>query len=170
MALQQEPLAPDISIQQIQIFLKAVEPGNFSRVGECLNYSTSTISKKITMLEESLGIQLFTRNPHDVVPTPEARMLAAEWRHVIASINNSIASPSHRAGSSDASCIQCMAQGTLYVPRIPSQHCLYIPDCSFASFQSAAALRTPFCFPSSKCATKMTPPRDSLGKKYSIPL
>lgn len=88
--MQHETLAPDISIQQIQIFLKAVELGNFSRVGECLNYSTSTISKKITLLEETLGIKLFIRNPHDVVPTPEARLLASEWRHVIASINNSI--------------------------------------------------------------------------------
>lgn len=84
------PILYNISTQQMQIFLKAVELKNFSRVASYFNFTPSAISKNITSLEEELGIRLFVRGPHELVVTPAGEMLAQEWRHLIGSINNSI--------------------------------------------------------------------------------
>ncbi|MBE6041820.1 MAG: LysR family transcriptional regulator [Clostridiales bacterium] len=81
---------PNITSQQIQIFIKAVELRNFTKVANYLNYTPSMISKTIASLEDELGIKLFTRKPHELVPTPAASMLAKEWRHFIASFTSSI--------------------------------------------------------------------------------
>lgn len=84
------PILYNISTQQIQIFLKAVELKNFSRTASYFHFTPSAISKNITSLEEELGIQLFIRGPHELIITPAGEMLAQEWRHLSGSINNSI--------------------------------------------------------------------------------
>ncbi len=80
----------NISTQQIQIFLKAVETKNFSQVANHFNFTPSMISKTISALEEELDLVLFIRKPHNLSPTPAAEYLANEWRQIIASINHSI--------------------------------------------------------------------------------
>lgn len=81
---------PNISTQQVQIFIKAVELRNFTKVANFFNYTPSMISKTIASLEDELGIKLFTRKPHELIPTPAAKMLASDWRHFIASFSSSI--------------------------------------------------------------------------------
>ncbi len=49
----------NISLQQIQIFLKCCRYLNFSRVAEEYNFTPSMISKTIKSLEDLLGIPLF---------------------------------------------------------------------------------------------------------------
>lgn len=51
----------NISTQQIQIFLKAVELKNFTHVANYFNFTPSMISKTITAMEEELGFPLFIR-------------------------------------------------------------------------------------------------------------
>ncbi|MBQ6582788.1 MAG: LysR family transcriptional regulator [Mogibacterium sp.] len=80
----------NISTQQIQIFLKAVELKNFTQVANYFNYTPSMVSKTIASMESELGIRLFDRKPHELVPTPAAKMLARDWRHFIASFTSSI--------------------------------------------------------------------------------
>lgn len=81
----------NISIQQIQIFLKAVQLRNFTQVARFFNFTPSMVSKTITTLENELGIHLFTRKPHELTPTPAALLLAEEWRQLMTSVDNSIA-------------------------------------------------------------------------------
>lgn len=81
----------NISTQQIQIFLKAVELRNFTQVANFFNFTPSMVSKTISALENDLDMQLFTRKPHELSPTPTAIFLAKEWRQYINSITNSIA-------------------------------------------------------------------------------
>lgn len=83
-------LTYNISTQQIQIFLKAVEMRNFTKVAHYFSFTPSAISKTITALEDELDLDLFVRGPHELIPTPAGKMLAEEWRQLIGSINNSI--------------------------------------------------------------------------------
>lgn len=80
----------NISTQQIQIFLKAVELKNFTQVANYFNFTPSMISKTITAMEEELGFPLFIRKPNALSPTPTAVFLSGEWRQTIAAFNNSI--------------------------------------------------------------------------------
>ncbi|MGN0703624.1 MAG: LysR family transcriptional regulator [Lentihominibacter sp.] len=79
-----------ISTQQIQIFLKAVELKNFRKVADYYNFTPSTVSKTILTLETDLGIVLFYRNSHELVPTPAGQQLADDWRLLLGTINSSI--------------------------------------------------------------------------------
>lgn len=72
----------NISMQQIQIFLKCFQYRNYSRVAEEYNFTPSMISKTIRTMEEMLGLQLFIRAYHNLTPTPAARELAEGWKGV----------------------------------------------------------------------------------------
>lgn len=80
----------NISIQQVQIFLKAVELKNFTQVANYFNFTPSMISKTISFMESELELELFIRNPHELRPTPAALLLAGEWRQFISSFQKSI--------------------------------------------------------------------------------
>ena len=81
----------NISTQQMQIFLKAAELNNFTKVANYFNYTPSMVSKNITALEDELGIKLFERNYHELALTQAGQVLAGEWRHFMGSLNTSIA-------------------------------------------------------------------------------
>lgn len=80
----------NISLQQIQIFLKAVELRNFTRTAEYFNFTVSMISKTISSMEKETGLILFLRQPRDLVPTPAAMVLAHEWRSILYTVEQSM--------------------------------------------------------------------------------
>lgn len=80
----------NISLQQIQIFLKVVELRNYTRVAEYLNFTVSMISKTIANMEKEMGLILFLRKPRGLVPTPAAMVLASEWHSIIATVEQSL--------------------------------------------------------------------------------
>lgn len=85
-----ERIGWNITMQQIHIFLQAMELKNFSKVAATLNFTPSMVSKTIISLENELGFELFIRKPHELTPTPAAILLAAEWRQLIGSYDNTI--------------------------------------------------------------------------------
>lgn len=72
----------NISLQQIQIFLKCCRYLNFSRVAEEYNFTPSMISKTIKNLEDLLGIPLFVRKYHRLDLTPAGRELEKGWESI----------------------------------------------------------------------------------------
>lgn len=80
----------NISLQQIQIFLKVVELRNYTRVAEYLNFTVSMISKTIANMEKETGLILFLRKPRGLVPTPAAMVLASQWHSIIATVEQSL--------------------------------------------------------------------------------
>ncbi|MGN0373495.1 MAG: LysR family transcriptional regulator [Enterocloster sp.] len=80
----------NISVQQIQIFLKAVELKNFTQVANHFSFTPSMISKTIASMENELDLVLFIRKPHELTPTPAALLLAKDWRQFVGSFNKSI--------------------------------------------------------------------------------
>lgn len=80
----------NLSLQQIQIFLKVVQLRNYTRVAGQMNFSVSMISKTIAAMEKETGLILFLRSPREMTPTPAARVLAREWRSIIATVEQSM--------------------------------------------------------------------------------
>ena len=80
----------NLSLQQIQIFLKAVELRNYTRVAEHFNFTVSMISKTISNMEKETGLILFLRQPRELKPTPAALVLAAEWHSIVTTVEQSL--------------------------------------------------------------------------------
>lgn len=80
----------NISLRQIQIFLKVMELRNFTRVAEHFNFTVSMISKTISNMEKEMGLILFLRNPRELKPTPAAAVLAHEWRSIVTTVEQSL--------------------------------------------------------------------------------
>ncbi|QBE99717.1 hypothetical protein PMF13cell1_05303 [Blautia producta] len=80
----------NISLQQIQIFLKCVHLKNYSRVAAEYNFTPSMVSKTISSMESTLGLQLFIRKYHTLIPTPAAKELASDWTPLLEMILQSL--------------------------------------------------------------------------------
>ena len=72
----------NISLQQIQIFLKCCQYQNYSRVAEEYNFTPSMVSKTIKNSENLLGIPLFIRKYHRLELTPAGRELEKGWKNL----------------------------------------------------------------------------------------
>ena len=57
------------SFNALPIFVALVETGSFSKAGEYLNSSKSAVSKRITQLENELGVQLLNRTTRSLTLT-----------------------------------------------------------------------------------------------------
>ncbi|MBI1327445.1 MAG: LysR family transcriptional regulator [Alphaproteobacteria bacterium] len=60
---------------KLRIFYAVAQAGSFTRAGEMLGLQQSSVSRQISTLEESLGIQLFQRHARGLVLTEQGEML-----------------------------------------------------------------------------------------------
>lgn len=67
-----------IDLEQLRIFLAVAEHGGFTKAAESMYISHSTTSRHVAMLEESLGVRLFTREHRKVKLTPAGEILCRE--------------------------------------------------------------------------------------------
>lgn len=97
-------------LNELTVFVRAVDEGGFSAAGRSLGLTPSAVSKLIARLEERLGTALFTRTLRDTVLTAEGETLYANARKAIEAVEEAEASvASSRAVS-----------GTLRVRSIPT--------------------------------------------------
>lgn len=80
----------DISLYQIQLFLSVAETRNFSRAALRMNIAQPTLSKRISLLEDVVGVQLFHRDKRPLELTPAGELLLQEWQEVYDKFENSI--------------------------------------------------------------------------------
>ena len=66
-----------MNIDAINTFLALAETGNFSRVADRFSLTQSTISARIKVLEDDLGVALFERTPTGVFLTVEGNKFYA---------------------------------------------------------------------------------------------
>ncbi|WP_234041064.1 LysR family transcriptional regulator [Advenella mandrilli] len=64
-----------LDVSTLEIFIAAVEERSLSRAAERENLVTSSVSKRITELEEYLKKPLFLRHGRGVEPTPAGTLL-----------------------------------------------------------------------------------------------
>lgn len=78
-----------MNIQSIRAFLKVYETGSFSRAAEALFITQPAISKRIAVLEQSLGTLLFDRIGKTVQLTEAGLALLPNYRRILEEIDES---------------------------------------------------------------------------------
>jgi len=73
--------------KQLLSFSRIVELGSQARAAEALHISESALSRRITALEDELGVKLFTRDKVQLVPTPLGERFCREVDRVLASLD-----------------------------------------------------------------------------------
>ena len=73
----------DVSLRQIEVFVRVFEAGSFSRAARTLGLSQPTVSSHLKTLESELGVQLFSRRGRDVRPTVSGEKLYAQAQRLL---------------------------------------------------------------------------------------
>src|SRR6266700_7478407 len=68
----------------LRSFISVVDTGGFTRAGERVHRTQSTVSQQIRRLEESVGRPLLHRNGKKVIPTEEGERLLSYARRILA--------------------------------------------------------------------------------------
>jgi DNA-binding transcriptional LysR family regulator len=73
-----------LDLDLLRSFVSVVDAGGFTRAGERVHRTQSTVSQQIRRLEETLGRPLLLRDSKPVVPTEEGERLLAYARRILA--------------------------------------------------------------------------------------
>jgi DNA-binding transcriptional LysR family regulator len=74
----QSVVSVDFDLRQLEIFLKVVELGSFSKAGEAVHLAQASVSERIATLENMVGAKLLDRMGRTVAPTKAGELL---YRH-----------------------------------------------------------------------------------------
>lgn len=91
---------------EMEVFVRVVEHGNFSKTAEALRLTPSAISKLVSRLEDRLGVPLFLRSTRGLQLTPEGQVYFDRAQQIVGEI-----AEAERAVSSEATIVR----GTLRV-------------------------------------------------------
>ncbi|MBQ7916498.1 MAG: LysR family transcriptional regulator [Firmicutes bacterium] len=80
----------NFSVYHIKLFLSLCETLSFTKAAEQCNVTQPTLSRIISQLENTLGIQLFVRNTVRVTMTPAGRSLYRELKRIYGDIEDAI--------------------------------------------------------------------------------
>jgi DNA-binding transcriptional LysR family regulator len=69
------PPSVDFDLRQLEIFLKVVELGSFSKAGEAVHLAQASVSERIATLENMVGTKLLDRMGRAVAPTKAGELL-----------------------------------------------------------------------------------------------
>lgn len=84
--------------EDIQTFLKVVEAGGVTAAAAELRLSKSVVSKRLSDLEETLGVALLQRSTRHIIPTERGRIFYEQMRGVRQVIDQAIESVADRPG------------------------------------------------------------------------
>ena len=76
--------APMLDIDLLRSFVSVVDAGGFTRAGERVHRTQSTVSQQIRRLEDALGRELLNRNGKQATPTEEGERLLSYARRILA--------------------------------------------------------------------------------------
>jgi len=77
-----------MDLHQLRVFQAAIKSGGFTRAGEALHLSQSTVSQHIRLLEEELGCSLFLRVGKKVIVTEAGNILLQYAERIFRDIKN----------------------------------------------------------------------------------
>ena len=81
-------MRPDVD--QLSAFVAVVELGSFSKAAQHLSVSKSIISRRIAILEESLGVRLLSRSTHYVTPTALGNAFNERARRILTEVDDMV--------------------------------------------------------------------------------
>src|ERR1700739_2574482 len=73
-----------LDLESLRSFVSVVESGGFTRAGERVHRTQSTVSQQIKRLEDDLGQTLLDRNGKQVIPTEAGERLLSYARRLLA--------------------------------------------------------------------------------------
>ena len=73
-----------LDLDLLRSFVSVVDTGGFTRAGERVHRTQSTVSQQIRRLEENLGYSLLHRNGRQATPTEEGERLVSYARRILA--------------------------------------------------------------------------------------
>jgi DNA-binding transcriptional LysR family regulator len=73
-----------LDLELLRSFVSVVDAGGFTRAGERVHRTQSTVSQQIKRLEEALGRPLLERNGKETIPTEEGERLLFYARRILA--------------------------------------------------------------------------------------
>ena len=73
-----------LDIELLRSFVSVVDAGGFTRAGERVHRTQSTVSQQIKRLEDSVGKPLLVRNGKQATPTEEGERLLSYARRILA--------------------------------------------------------------------------------------
>lgn len=80
----------NISMGDLLCFVKAAEYNSFTRAAEHFHLTQSTVSKKISGLEQQIGLDLFHRNKKEIVLTEAGEYLYEQWKGLPDTLQNDL--------------------------------------------------------------------------------
>lgn len=88
-----------IDLENIRIFLRAIETGSFSAAGRMLRLSPSVVSYRIQLLEDTLGARLLTRTTRNMRLTEAGEVFLEHCREIVEAVERAEASVAESAGA-----------------------------------------------------------------------
>lgn len=112
----------NVSIGQIQYFVKVAEINNITKTAELFHIGQPTLSKKLKSLEMQLDLQLFIRTNNTITLTPAGRYLYEEWKVYLQGVE-SVVQHAHvlQVGSDKsivAGCLDSFSPNKFFLPAI----------------------------------------------------
>lgn len=77
-----------IEVRQLRYAVMTADTQSFSRAAAALNVKQSTLSRRVTQLEERLGIKLFERTTRGAEPTENGRVFIEQARRIVTDVEN----------------------------------------------------------------------------------
>src|ERR1700716_1739236 len=75
--------SPMLDLELLRSFVSVVDSGGFTRAGERVHRTQSTVSQQIKRLEDDVGQPLLNRNAKDVTPTEAGERLLSYARRLL---------------------------------------------------------------------------------------
>ena len=75
-----------VDLENIRIFLRAIETGSFSAAGRMLRLSPSVVSYRIQLLEDALGARLLTRTTRNMRLTEAGEVFLEHSRDIVEAV------------------------------------------------------------------------------------
>lgn len=73
----------DFDLRQLEIFLKVVELGSFSKAGEAVHLAQASVSERIATLENMVGTKLLDRMGRAIAPTKAGELLCKHAQRLL---------------------------------------------------------------------------------------
>lgn len=137
-----------VEIYQLRSFLEIAKVQNLTRASANLHISQSALSSQIRILEEELGVLLFSRSPKGMMLTDNGRILLAHAEQVVDASSSMVAKAQELSGvmdstikvglNTDGSFLKVRALSRSLVSTFPDVNFIFI---SSATIRAAEMLR-----------------------------
>ncbi len=114
------PTSLDFSLFQVKLFLAVAEANSFSRAAEAMHVEQSTLSRRILVLEQTLGFPLFDRNSRPVRLTRKGETLYTQWKPLVGAFEHTLSMIYSQRDEANATLSICMVESGVHINDVPA--------------------------------------------------